>query len=120
MAKAAQSLASEGQMNSVGNKGRMNLRPVNNGLSVDIDADNSDAGFCSKKTFYFLVPPKETLSELFTVIIIASLYGFFATYLAHPKTAAMALTVDQDEQRETTCTVLTIIVVLFSSYSLLS
>ena len=117
MAKAARSLASEVQMNSVGNKGRMNLRPVNNGLGVDIEADSSDAGFCSKKTFYFLVPPKETISELLTVIIIATLYGFFATYLAHPKTAAMALKVDADE---TTCTVLTIIVVLFSSYSLLS
>jgi len=64
------------------------------------------------------VPPKTTLAELLTVVIVAPLYGFFATYLAHPKTAALSLAVDGDEQ--TTCAALAIVVVFFSSYSLLS
>ena len=93
------------------------MRPRDNGAGR-IEEENSDTGFCSKKTLYFLVPPKETICELLTVIVVAALYGFFATYLAHPKTAAMAITIDEDEQ--TTCTVLAIIVVFFTSYSLLS
>ena len=98
MAKSApprnlRDIASEGRMNiATGMGGGMNLRPINNSLAGSLDDDNSDAGFCSKKSFYFLVPPKETLGELITVMIIAPLYGFFATYLAHPKTAEMVLT----------------------------
>ena len=58
------------------------------------------------------------MKELITVILVAPLYGFFVTYMAHPETAALSMNVDEDEK--TTCTVLTIICVLFSSYSLLS
>ena len=83
-----------------------------------MNLDEPSDSFCGKKTFFFIVPPKNTLTELITVIVVALLYGFFATYLAHPKTAALSLDVDEDE--ESTCSVLAIICVLFSSYSLIS
>ena len=80
--------------------------------------DENDNSFCSKKSFYFLVPPKQSIVELITVLILAPLYGFYATYLCHPATASVALPLD--EGLADTCTMLSVIVVFFSSYCLLS
>ena len=65
-----------------------------------------------------MIPPKQTLIELITILILAPLYGFYATYLCHPATALMALPLDEDEAD--LCSILAIVVVFFSSYCLLS
>ena len=80
--------------------------------------DEDDDSFCSKKSFYFLIPPKQTIAELVTLLILAPLYGFFATFLCHPATAKTAMPLDEDEADM--CSILALIVVFFSSYSLLS
>ena len=59
------------------------------------------------------MPPK-SLAELITVLVLAPTYGFLATYLCHPG-SALAAAGDQE-----TCVALAIVVVFFSSYSLLS
>ena len=59
--------------------------------------DDDEDKFFSKKTFFFLVPPKTSIAELVTVIILAPLYGFFATYLCHPATAEETYPGDEDQ-----------------------
>jgi len=59
--------------------------------------DDSDDKFFSKKTFFFLVPPKTSIAELVTVIMLAPVYGFFATYLCHPATAEETYPGDEDQ-----------------------
>ncbi len=53
----------------------------------DVMEINDDYSFCSKQTLFFLITPRVTLPELITVIVLAPVYGFFATYLCHPATA---------------------------------
>ena len=65
-----------------------------------------------------MFPPKQTAVELISLLVIAPLYGFFATYLCHPATSTTVLPLDQDEADM--CSILALIVVFFSSYSLLS
>jgi len=87
------------------------------GASVDVNVNEESSGFCSKKSFYFLVPPKVTTIELITVLALAPLYGFLVTYFCHPETTTMIL---KNDDKKTECVVLALIVVFFSSYSLLS
>jgi len=70
------------------------------------------------KSIYFLVPPKQTIYELLTLLVMAPLYGFFATYLCHPATTREAL--PDDEGEADMLSIISIVVVFFSSYSLLS
>ena len=58
--------------------------------------DDDESSFCSKKSFFFLVPPKQSSTELITVIVLAPLYGFTATYLCHPATAEETYPGDDD------------------------
>jgi hypothetical protein len=58
--------------------------------------DEDDTSFFSKKSFYFLVPPKTSMAELVTVLFLAPVYGFFATYLCHPATAEETYPNDED------------------------
>lgn len=64
--------------------------------SIPQDDDNDDK-FFSKKTFFFLVPPRTSIAELVTVMMLAPLYGWFATYLCHPASAAEIYPEDEDE-----------------------
>ena len=101
-------------------QGAADLRPKNLQISPAAIAqlDDDDDSFCSKKSFYFLIPPKQSVAELVTLLVLAPLYGFFATYLCHPATSKTAIPHDEDEADM--CSILAIIVVFFSSYSLLS
>ena len=53
-----------------------------------------------------------------TLLVVAPLYGFFATYLCHPATTKEALPFDEDEAN--LLSIISLVVVFFSSYSLLS
>jgi Ca2+/Na+ antiporter len=83
----------------------------------EMDDDNNESLF-SKKSFYFLVPPKQSILELVLTILMCVLYGFFATYLTHPATAEETYPFDED-QRDL-CVILSLVVIIFSSYSLIS
>ena len=80
--------------------------------------DDISDSFFSRKNFFFLVPPRVTMFELVTVVLLAPLYGFFATYLCHPATARETYPLDDDQ--ESLCVGLSLVVVILSSYSLIS
>ena len=65
-----------------------------------------------------MVPPKQTAVELLALLILAPLYGFFATYLCHPATPLEVLPFDADQAD--LCSIISLVVVFFSSYCLLS
>lgn len=92
----------------------MNVRPSDM-INVEIDEDDS---LFSKKSFFFLVPPKNSAFELAITIFVAGVYGFFATYLSHP--ATVEFTQPDDEGQRDLCVALSLVVVFFSSYSLIS
>lgn len=100
--------------------GGISLRPsvADFAAAAAVLDENDDDSFCTSRSLYFLVPPKTTIAELITILVIAPLYAFFATYLAHPKTSLLGMIIDEDEQ--TKYGILVVMVVLFSSYSLLS
>ena len=52
------------------------------------------------------------------MIFLAPLYGFFATYLCHPATAEEVY--PEDDGKKNLCMALALVVVILSSYSLLS
>lgn len=109
MAREAANEAKQGQQLRLGLRGAANLRqnvPTGTAALNMVDA-GENSGFFSKKTYYFLVPPKASCAELVTVLVLAPLYGFLATYLCR-------------STDETLYRTLTLIVVFFSSYSLLS
>lgn len=57
---------------------------------IDIaNVAEDDGSLFSKKSLFFLVPPKQSAFELIMTILMAAAYGFFATYLTHPVTAEM-------------------------------
>jgi len=89
-------------------------------MATVADLNDDESSFCSKKSYYFLVPPKETNMELASVILLNGLFGFFATYICHPATAEERYPLDDDSDKVDLCVGLSLVVVFFSSMSLLS
>ena len=116
-AREAQSSANKSNLSRPGGLAALQRKREFQSVDAD-DAVEDDSSFCSKKSFYFLFPPRLTIAELVSVIALAPLYGFFVTYLCHPATVEEVY--PDDDSMQTRCFVLSIIVVFFSSYSLLS
>ena len=78
---------------------------------VLVDYSEGSDSFCSKISLYFLVAPRQSLVELLTVVVLASVYAGLMTYMIHPETIGD----DRQVLRTITC-----ITILFSTYSLVS
>ena len=48
--------------------------------------DDDDKSFCSKASFYFIIPPRQSLLELVTVIFLAPVYATAMVYMMHKET----------------------------------
>jgi len=88
-----------------------------NHLDVNV-SDEDNRSLCSKKSFFFLVPPKQSKLELALTMWMILLYGFFATFMTHPSTAEGMF--PQDKAQRDLCIALSLVVIFFSSYSLIS
>ncbi len=67
----------------------------------------SDLSLCSWDTFLFLFPPRSSILELITVILLTGVYGALEAYF-------------YSSSETTTSAILVIVTVLLSSYSLFS
>ena len=87
-----------------------------NAKQADKNGEMEDTdSFCSKASFYFLVTPRSSLVELAELVILAAAYSGCMTYMIHADTLNKL-----DEGDRLTYQILTLVVVLFSSYSLMS
>lgn len=48
--------------------------------------DDDEKSFCSKASFYFIIPPRQSLLELVTVIFLAPVYATAMVYMMHQET----------------------------------
>ena len=48
--------------------------------------DDDEKSFCSKASFYFIIPPRQSLLELLSVIFLAPVYATAMVYMMHEET----------------------------------
>lgn len=86
---------------------------------ASVAEDISDESCCGKKAFLFLFPARSSFFELVFTVLITGVYGSLMTYFLH-KTTYLNINRDWNLDYYNVLYALTIVTVIFSSYSLFS